>query len=249
MELAAKEQLEINAWRDSPTEAPGVDSIENLVNKLTDAPVFLEALGRHRARFESAARILELGAGQGWAACLVKKRLGPGTHVTASDLSPFAIASLGLWERVFAVRLDASFHCRSYEIPVESGGVDLVYTFQAAHHFVAHRRTVRELHRVLAPGGCALYLHEPTCSRWIHPLAHRRVNQKGMPVPEDVLVHKELLQLGRDAGFTVSTVFDLSLAKRGPVEMLYYSALRSVPGLKHVLPCTRDFVFEKPRQP
>jgi len=45
MELRAKEQLEIDAWRDSPTEAPGVDSVENLVNKLADAPVFLE-IGR-----------------------------------------------------------------------------------------------------------------------------------------------------------------------------------------------------------
>ena len=245
MELHAKEQLEIDAWRDSPTEAPGVDSVENLVNKLTDAPVFLEAFERHRSRFESANHILELGAGQGWASCLVKKRLGPGKQVIASDLSPFAIESLGMWERVFDVRLDASFHCRSYEIPVEAGSVDLAFTFQAAHHFVAHRRTLSELYRVLAPGGCALYLHEPTCSRWIHPLAHRRVNQKGMPVPEDVLVHGELLDLARRAGFIAGTVFDLSLAKRGPVELLYYSALRRVPGLKHVLPCTRDFVFEK----
>ena len=66
-----------------------------------------------------------------------------------------------------------------------------------------------------------------------------------MPVPEDVLVHKELLQLARDAGLSASTVFDLSLAKRGPLELLYYSALRMAPFLKHVLPCTRDFVFEK----
>ena len=126
MELHAKEQLEIDAWRDSPTEAPGVETIKNLVNKLTDAPVvFLEAFERHRSRFESANHILELGAGQGWASCLVKKRLGPGKQVIASDLSPFAIESLGMWERVFDVRLDASFHCRSYEIPVEAGSVDL----------------------------------------------------------------------------------------------------------------------------
>ena len=57
-----------------------------------------------------------------------------------------------------------------------------------------------------------------------------------MPVPEDVLVHGELLDLARRAGFIAGTVFDLSLAKRGPVELLYYSALRRVPGLKHVLP-------------
>src|SRR5262249_2119080 len=240
MELEAKEQLEIDAWRNSPTEAPGVDSIENLVNKLTDAPVFLEALARHRVRFARATRILELGGGQGWASCLLKKRLGAGSHVTASDLSPFAIASAGIWERVFDVRLDATLHCRSYEIPIAAGGVDLVFAFQAAHHFVAHRRTLRELHRVPARGGVPLYLHEPTCSRWLHRLARHRVNHKGMPVPEDVLVHTRLLAIARAAGFSASSQFDLSLAKRGPLERVYYRALRTVPGLRHVLPTTRD---------
>jgi len=246
MELHAKEQLEIDAWRDSPTEAPGVDSIENLVNKLTDAPVFLEAFARHHERFERAARILEIGAGQGWASCLIKKRLGPATHVTASDLSPFAIASAGIWERVFDVRLDGTLHCRSYEIPVEAGSVDLVFAFQAAHHFAAHRRTLAELHRVLSPGGVALYLHEPTCGPWLHALAKRRVNQKGMPVPEDVLVHAHVLDLGRRAGFRATCLDDVSVTKRGPIELLYYSALRMVPPLR-LLPCTRDLVFEKPR--
>jgi SAM-dependent methyltransferase len=246
VELQTKEQLEIDQWRNSPTDAPGLDSIENLVNKLTDAPVFLEAFERHGQRFKRAARILELGGGQGWASCIVKKRLAPGRHVTASDLSPFAIASVGLWERVFDVRLDGALHCRSYEIPVEPASVDLVFTFQAAHHFVAHRRTLRELFRILTPGGAALYLHEPTCSRWIHPIARHRVNHKGMPVPEDVLVHARLLEIARETGFGASTVFDLSVAKRAPLELLYYSALRTLPLLKHWLPCTRDFVFEKP---
>jgi hypothetical protein len=34
----------------------------------------------------------------------------------------------------------------------------------------------------------------------------------------------------------------------GETNAFIYSALRRVPGLKHLLPCTRDFVFEKPRQ-
>ena len=68
-----------------------------------------------------------------------------------------------------------------------------------------------------------------------------------MPVPEDVLVHARLLELAREAGFNASAVFDLSVAKRAPLELVYYHALRRLPPLKHVLPCTRDLVFEKPR--
>jgi SAM-dependent methyltransferase len=246
LDLASKEQLEIDAWRLSETERPSADSIDNLINKLTDAPVLLEGIGRHHALFDGASVILELGAGQGWASCIIKKLVGPSTRVMATDISPYAVASVPRWERLFGVELDAAFACRSYDIPVADSSIDLVLTFQAAHHFVAHRRTLRELFRVLRGGGAALYLHEPTCNRKLHPFAVRRVNAKGMPVPEDVLVYERIKAMATSLGFKVSSTFDLSLAKRGPVELLYYSVLRVVPLLKHALPCTRDMVFTKP---
>jgi hypothetical protein len=64
LELQKKEELEIAAWKNSATEAPGVDSLENFVNKATDAAVFMEAVGRHRARFDAGSHILELGGGR-----------------------------------------------------------------------------------------------------------------------------------------------------------------------------------------
>jgi len=246
LDLASKEQLEIDAWRLSETENPSADSVDNLINKLTDAPVLLEGIRRHQALFDRASQILELGAGQGWGSCIIKKLAGASTRVLATDISPYAVASVPRWERVFRVKLDAALACRSYEIPVADASLDLVLTFQAAHHFVAHRRTLRELWRVLRAGGHALYLHEPTCNRLLHPLARRRVNAKGMPVPEDVLVYGKLKSMGTGLGFDVSSTFDLSVAKRGPVELLYYSVLKTVPLLKHALPCTRDIVFTKP---
>lgn len=245
-DLSTKERMEIAAWIPSAAEAgQPASEVGNLVNKLTDAPVFLEAFARHRDRFQAAGTILELGAGEGWAACLTQRLVPAGTRVIATDISPHALAGLPQWERVFQSRLDDSFACRSYAIPLPDASVDLVYAFQAAHHFVAHRRTFIELARVLRPGGGALYLHEPTCAEWIHPLAHRRVNGKGMPVPEDVLVPSRLATVAAAAGLRMRTVFDLSLAKRGPVETLYYAALRAVPPLRHLLPCTRDLVFER----
>ena len=192
VDLATKEQMEIDAWRDAPTESPESDSVENLVNKLSDAQVFLEGLGRHRDLFLGASSILELGAGQGWASCIVKKMMGDGKRVVATDISPHAVASVWKWERVFSVKLDGALDCRSYEVPVPDSSVDLVFTFQAAHHFVAHKRTLREMHRILTGGGTCLYLHEPTCNQMFRATAHRRVNTKGMPVPEDVLVYSRL---------------------------------------------------------
>ncbi len=245
-DLRTKEQMEIAAWIAPPEDRNRPDrEIGNLINKLTDAPVFLGGFERHRQRFLSSARILELGAGEGWASCIAKRLVPAKSSVMATDISRHAIGGRGEWEQVFQQPLDGAFSCRSYDIPLPDSSMDLVFTFQAAHHFVAHRRTLLELARVLRPGGAAIYLHEPTCSRWIHPVAHRRVNGKGMPVPEDVLVPAELATLAAEAGLRMRSHFDLSLAKRGPIETLYYAALRVIPGLRELLPCTRDLVFER----
>ena len=54
-------------------ESPESDSLENLVNKFCEARIVLEKLGYQREDFAQAKSILEIGAGQGWASCIVKK--------------------------------------------------------------------------------------------------------------------------------------------------------------------------------
>ncbi len=208
--------------------------------------MFLERIAVHRDRFAAAKNVLELGGGQCWGACVIK-RLWPGAQVCSSDISEHAVASSFKWEHQLQVKLDRTFHCRSYELPLESESVDLVFAFQSAHHFRAHRRTLAEVFRVLRPGGSCLYLHEPTCRAFLHGLAHWRVNRKRPHVPEDVLVFSRLMALGRAAGFESSWVHDLTLTKRAPFELLYYLALSKLPLLRDVLPATKDLVFAKPR--
>lgn len=245
-ELSTRVARELEHWRTSPTEGPGVFEPTNLVHKLTEAQSLLEAFDRHRRRFEDARTILELGGGQGWAACLAKSLFGG--QVTASDLSPDAIASVPIWEGVFRVRVEA-LACPSYEVPMENGSLDLIFTFQAAHHFGAHRRTLGECQRLLRPGGALLYLHEPTAPRWIYRPAVARVNSKRASydhdVVEDVLVPSELLRIASELGLAGSVAFTPTLANRRPVEFLYYLALSQLKPLQSVLPCTADFVFRR----
>ena len=144
------------------------------------------------------------------------KRAFPGLEVLASDLSPEAIALAPRWKDVFGAVPDRTFACASYEIPLEDASVGLVYAFQAAHHFGAHRRTLAELQRVLRPGGHVLYLHEPSCPPRLHDLAKRRANRKRPEVPEDVLVHSELSELAREQGFEASVRFDPDALNRRP---------------------------------
>jgi ubiquinone/menaquinone biosynthesis C-methylase UbiE len=246
MDLTGRQQIEIEYWRQSPTERPDVDSVENVVNKMSEAGIFLGLLRAYEADFAGAGTILELGGGQGWASCIVKNAF-PAAHVTATDISEYAIASAAKWERILQARLDATHACRSYEIPVPDASLDLVFCFAAAHHFVAHRRTFRELQRVLRPGGRVLYLYEPSCRPFLHRLAHERVNRKRPHVPEDVLVFPKLTALAEEAGFRSEYRFWPSTIYRSPAATLYYSVLARVAPLRQVLPCTANYRFEKPR--
>ena len=244
-ELERRQQIEIEFWRDSSTERPESDAVENIVNKAGDAAIFVELVDRFKHVFARASTIVEIGAGQGWASCLVK-RLFPNAVVTATDISKYAVASASKWERIYETRLDRVRACKSYELPERDASVDLVFCFAAAHHFVAHRRTLAEIARVLAPGGEALYLYEPSCRAYTHVLAKRRVNNNRPDVPEDVLVYDRIVRIARELGLRCELDFFPSAKNRGPVQTLYYSLLQRVPPLQRLLPCTVNYHFRKP---
>jgi SAM-dependent methyltransferase len=248
-ELDTRISRELAFWRDSPHERPGAFDVRLLVHKMSEGLVLLEGIDRHRDRFEQAGAVLELGGGQGWGACLVKS-LFDGA-VVGSDISAEAIASVPAWEHVTKVTLDRTVACPSFDVPLSDGSFDLVFTFQAAHHFGAHRRTLAEAWRLLKPGGAVLYLQEPTAPDWIYSRAIARANRKragyGHDVVEDVLIPNRLLDVGRSLGFAATVRYAPTVTLRGRREFLYYLALGKARRLQRWLPCTADFVFEKPR--
>lgn len=244
-ELSKKEQKEIDFWKRSETESPESKSVINLVEKLGDAKIFIDCILQHERIFAHASSFLELGAGQGWASCIVKS-LFPEAHVTATDISPHAVASVQKWERVFDTDLDTTYACKSYDIPEDDTSLDCIFCFAAAHHFVAHRRTLYEIDRVLAPGGHCFYFYEPSCLPIWHPIAHRRVNRKRPEVPEDVLIYPEIRTLARESGLSCNLQFYPSTLKRGAFETIYYTLLQKIRPFQHLLPCTVNYHFSKP---
>jgi len=62
-EIETKQKIEIEFWRDSEHESPEADSIHNIVNKITDAAVFLDCINRHHKELTTNGRVLELGGG------------------------------------------------------------------------------------------------------------------------------------------------------------------------------------------
>jgi SAM-dependent methyltransferase len=238
-DLFARQHREVEYWRSSREEGP-----ENIVNKANEAAILLDLLKLYRADFARAKNILELGAGQGWASCIVKRQY-PNARITVTDISGYALASLPKWEHVFSTRLDGAEACRAYEIPVRDESLDLVFCFAAAHHFAAHRRTIRELRRVLRPQGVVLYLYEPSCSPALYRMALSRVIRKRPEVPEDILIYPKIEALAKESGLNVQISFYPSLKYRSPGVTLYYSVLARLPLLQRVLPCTANYRFTR----
>src|SRR5206468_12952075 len=167
------------------------------------------------------------------------------SEVVASDLSPDALAAAGTWAAVIGAAPDATVACRSAEIPCAEAAFDLVFCFQSAHHFGPLQPTLAEMHRVLTTDGGGLFFHAPSCRRYAHPLAVRRVRARRRAAPENVLVYPEVERLALAAGFDVSVRFDPTRVNRQPLETVYYAALSAVPPLQRLLPCTTDYRFRK----
>jgi SAM-dependent methyltransferase len=220
------------------------DWLDNLANKLSELRWLLPKLSFHDERFRDASSVLELGAGEGWASCVVK-RLYPKLSVAASDISESAISGIGKWERIFECAVDTRFSCKSFAVPLPDNSVDLIFTFQAAHHFILQMDTLREVARLLRSGGTCMYLQEPSCRKYMHPLAKWRVNRKRPECPEDVLVLGEMRKAAVSLGFRLDVNYSTATVNRGVVEGVYYQLLSTFPALCQWLPCTADFIFTK----
>jgi SAM-dependent methyltransferase len=240
--VAAQVERETAFWSTDPFERPGADTIENFLNKTQEAAIFFQLFQEHEAVFRAARNIVEVGGGQGWASCIVKRQL-PDAHVVLTDAVDEAIQGRVIWERVLSTRLDGAFAAPAQALPCDDGTVDLVFCYAAAHHFVNYTEALRELKRVLSPHGRCLWLYEPSAPRWLQSAAERRVNRKRPDVPEHVIVPQEIVDLAQREGLQCTFEYCTSIAHRGRMATLYYVMLGAVPVLRRMLPCTAHFTL------
>lgn len=246
MDLAGKEQNEIDFWKNSVYENPQNFTPNNIIYKLWEAKVFLDKIDKdYKNFFENANSILEIGAGQGWASCIVKSKF-PNKQVITSDISLYAVESVHYWESLFSTKLDQKFACKSYSIPLPDASIDLIFTFQSFHHFGEYKKTLQEIYRVLKPNGVCLLFDEPSCPSYIYPLALKRVNAKRPQIIEDVLKYKEIVNLSKVVGYKDVVVnFDPNIINRRPLPTIYYWILGKSRLLQKLLPCTADYLLKK----
>jgi SAM-dependent methyltransferase len=108
----------------------------------------------HRARYElalryirSSDRVLDCACGTGYGSEILA---GKAAHVTGVDLSAVAVAyAQATYGRANIIFKEGS----AYELPVESGSLDVFCSFETIEHVEEPHRIVSEAKRVLKDGG------------------------------------------------------------------------------------------------
>lgn len=108
-----------------------------------------------RMQLSASDRILDLGCGQGWACRRLAERAPEGCVIMGVDISDEMIRRAREKSRAFA---NVTYHCgKADQIPKVSGYFTKIMSIEAFYYFERQDEVLRELLRVMQPGG-QLYL-------------------------------------------------------------------------------------------
>ena len=168
-----------------PSVAP-----RNALQEHVELPLMLRALS-----VPTGGDLLEVGCGRGVALPVLNERLRP-SSLTGVDVDPVALADARSHaaERGATVRLERADVRR---IPFDDASFDVVFDFGTCYHIAHPSQALREIVRVLRPGG--LFVTETVLSQlFAHPLRTRGKPLPWASVPELELVrHAGLWQMRR----------------------------------------------------
>lgn len=126
--------------------------------------------------FLPEARALDVATGGGHTAVFLA---GRGLCVTAADIAPAMLANATRLAAERGLSLETSLHAAEH-FPHADGAFDLVTCRVAAHHFSDRAAFLREVFRVLKPGGYFVLIDgsvpddEPEAEEWIHQVEKLR---------------------------------------------------------------------------
>jgi ubiquinone/menaquinone biosynthesis C-methylase UbiE len=124
------------------------------------------------ARLAPQARILEIGCGRGAGACLIQEEFHPATlHAFDLDQRMIRLA----WRYLPAESRDkiSLYVGDAVTLPYRDGVMDAVFGFGVLHHLPDWRRGLREVARVLKPGG--IYVLEEFYPQFYQNFLARRI--------------------------------------------------------------------------
>ncbi|HJV90234.1 MAG TPA: methyltransferase domain-containing protein [Holophagaceae bacterium] len=158
--------------------------------------VAMDDLQRMAPDLPKGGVILDLGTGQGHSLLELAARFEP-TLIHAVDPDPHIPQRAA--ECLAACPVPVSLHqAHAERLPLADASVDLILCHQTLHHIVGQQAALKEMFRVLKPGG-HLLLAEST-KRYIHSWMIRLLFRHPMNVQRTA---PEYLQMLHDTGFEV----------------------------------------------
>jgi len=140
---------------DDEFDAEGIEKI--LLSRMR---VTLERMSSLRNRGVPLSPYLEIGAERCQRSLVMENDIG--AHGAAADISFDMLRSCRHYQKAFDKPMAPLRICCDIErLPFFSGALPFVFCYQTLHHFPDPSRAVREVHRVLAPGGRFYFDEEP----------------------------------------------------------------------------------------
>ena len=249
--LSESDRKEFIAYQKSDQERSdnkGIEVFDDIVFKSNFIKTFQQLIPR--LALSGNEKILEMGAGQGWASVILKNKY-PNSYVVASDLVPVALNFCTNYEKLLNSYIDEkwAFNCR--DIPFEDNQFDRIFTMAAFHHFGENNdysKTLKEMVRVLKPQGKIMLLYEPSSPKYLYNLAYKRVNQRRDldGVDEDVLILSKIRESVNIINCNFRAEFFPEFSYReGFKSTIYYYVLSKLGRLSRLLVSTVNIVIEK----
>lgn len=124
-------------------------------------------------------RALDVGCGTG---NLTRHLVALGAQVTAADLSRELLAQVAQRNRESGRVTTLELNGRDLA-PIPDGAFDLVATYSVLHHIPDYAALVREMARVVRPGGIVVIDHERTDASWTSPEYQAFLREAVTPPP------------------------------------------------------------------
>jgi ubiquinone/menaquinone biosynthesis C-methylase UbiE len=148
--------------------------------------------------------LLEVGCGMGFDSLEFLKR---GVRVTATDLTPNAVALARRHFELEEVRAEAVQTANALELPFDDDTYDAVWANGVLHATGHTARAVQEVRRVLKPGGRAIISHFYRRPSWMYVL-HRLGREKIEAPDQDPPVNEFLTEREIEAFFDGFRIID-----------------------------------------
>jgi len=239
-----EQRAEDDFFRTSEDENASADMYRSLfyAGRALALLTFDHMVERFGLTFEGS--VLELGGGYGYLSAYLKKKR-PELEVVYSDVSVEAVRKSRQFEDFFGTRVDAKWVTGAEDTPFPDASFDRVLFFASFHHTQNPGAAVREVARILKPGGKVYMLFEPSCPAYLKPLYDFHVRRE--TVKENYYTVGEYRRFFTQAGLKFRRHnYRSYLYRHSERSSLYYAFLSLLPGfLANAFPCSQVLIGEK----